>query len=89
MKILIMKKVLMPIVAAGQYSFLQPLVLLKELMIASLTSLGAILLIKNAVDFFAAFNAKDNSGMWDAGLRMLGSLAIAGLGLLLKFLGIE
>lgn len=89
MKILIIRKMLMPLIAAGQYAFLQPLVLLKELMIASITSLGVLLVIKNAVDFFASFNAKDNSGMWDAGFRMLGSLAIAGLGVLLNFLGIE
>lgn len=89
MRILMICRMLAEIDTESEYPFLQPLVLLKELMIASITSVGVILLIKNAVDFFAALNAKDNSGMWDAGLRMLGSLAIAGLGMLLKFLGIE
>lgn len=89
MKILIIRKMLIPIVAAGQYDFLRPLILLKEMLVASVAVVGTIYLIKNIVDFFGALNAKDNSGMWDAGMRVLGSLAIAGIGWILTFLGIE
>ncbi|MCM1494725.1 MAG: hypothetical protein NC089_02900 [Bacteroides sp.] len=89
MKILIIRKILMPVIATGQYAFLQPLILLKDLLIASVAVVGTIYLIKNIVDFFGALNAKDNSGMWDAGQRVLGSLAIASIGWILTFLGIE
>ena len=89
MKILIIRKMLIPIVAASEYPFLKPLILIKEMFVSSVAVVGTIWLVKNVTEFFASMNAKDTSGMWDAGQRVLGSLAIASIGWILTFLGIE
>lgn len=89
MKILMIGKVLVAVAAASEYPFLRPLVLLKNMIVTSVALVGTIWVVKNLTEFFASMNAKDNSGMWDAGQRVLGSLAIAAIGWILTFLGIE
>ena len=66
---------------------LQPLDLLKTLVLAIVAGVGVVYLVKNAMEFFVAWQQTDQHTMSTALKGMVGGFALAGISGIIAFLG--
>lgn len=75
--------------ATGDTSFLDPLRNLVILMETIVALVGAVLLIKNIMEYSSALKQEDDSGMARALKGIIAGILMTGIGSVLAFLGIS